>query len=71
MSLTALPVSTSDLTQLQVGSVTGPELDAVHAPLTPTVPRSSKTAFRKAITTIVERINNAKSVIAFPIAGVV
>lgn len=71
MLLTALPISTPDLTQLQAGSVTGPELDAVHAPLKPIVPRSSQTAFRKAIATIAERINNAKSVIAFPIAGVV
>jgi hypothetical protein len=71
MSLPALPVSTSDLTQLQAGSVTGPELDAVHAPLQPIVPRSSQTAFQKAIATIAKRINNAKSVVAFPIAGVV
>lgn len=52
-------------------SVTRPELDAVHAPLQPIVPRSSQRAFQKAIATIAKRINNAKSVVAFPIAGVV
>ena len=71
MSLTALPVSTFDLTQKQTGNVLGPELDAVQAPLKPIGPQSSRTAFQKVIAAIVKRINNAKSVVAFPIAGVV
>jgi hypothetical protein len=69
MSLTALPVSTSDRTQLRAGIVTGPELDAVYAPLKPMVPRSGQAVFQKAIAIIAERINDARSLVRFPIVG--